>query len=159
MRFRRTEDIIIIMMVVITIALIFVFFGMVNAEGASKKTYGNFHDIQYIKNYDGDTITVNLFGVHPLIGKEISVRLFGIDTPEIKGKCYKEKRLAVEAKVFVEQRLKKAHVINLLNAKRGLYFRIVGIIMADGININTLLVKKGLAVLYYGGKKIKNWCD
>ncbi len=49
-----------------------------------------------IKVYDGDTFTVEAY---PLPGLEAkaSVRVDGVDTPEIRGKCEAEKQKAIEA--------------------------------------------------------------
>jgi len=41
---------------------------------------------------------------------------------------------------------------------RGKYFRIVGRLIADGVDISELLIQKNLAVLYDGGTKVKDWC-
>ena len=50
-----------------------------------------------IKVYDGDTITVEAYP-WPGITANASVRVDGVDTPEIRGKCESEKRKAVEAR-------------------------------------------------------------
>jgi len=42
---------------------------------------------------------------------------------------------------------------------RGKYFRIVGRLIADGVNISDLLIERQLAVLYDGGTKTKDWCE
>jgi len=42
---------------------------------------------------------------------------------------------------------------------RGKYFRIVGRLIADGVDISDLLIQKNLAVLYDGGTKVKDWCE
>jgi len=60
---------------------------------AHAKSFGDYEGAVYVRNYDGDTITFNLPGLHPIIGEKISIRVNGIDTPEIKGKCEKEKRV------------------------------------------------------------------
>ena len=52
---------------------------------------GDIQGAVYIRNYDGDTITFNLPGLHLIIGENISIRVNGIDTLEIKGKCVQEK--------------------------------------------------------------------
>ena len=49
---------------------------------------------QIVDVYDGDTFKIDLPNMHPLFGKEIAIRLFGVDTPEIKGTSYKVKALA-----------------------------------------------------------------
>ena len=48
------------------------------------KTYGNFNNVKYVRNYDGDTVKVNIPEIPRLFGEEISVRIRGIDTPEIR---------------------------------------------------------------------------
>ena len=42
---------------------------------------------------------------------------------------------------------------------RGKYFRIVGRLKADGVDISDLLIEQQLAVLYDGGTKRKDWCE
>lgn len=132
-------------------------FGIVTASVCLAKSYGNFETVVFHTCYDGDTCTFSIPGVHPLLGDKISIRLAGIDTPEIKGKCESEKQLALEAKSFLNDRLKRARKIRLLNVQRGKYFRIVAEIEADGVVLNRELVSRGLAYPYYAGKK-KGWC-
>lgn len=125
---------------------------------AANKTYGEINDAKYVNNYDGDTITVDLPGVHPLFGYNITVRINGIDTPERKGKCAKEKALAMKAKSIVSETLANAKDIKLVDVGRDKYFRINATVIADGVDIGALLLKSGLAVPYDGGTKTKNWC-
>ncbi len=82
----------------------------------------DFTDVRYHTCYDGDTCTFSIPGVHVLFGGRIPVRIAGIDTPEIKGKCDQEKALAKEARDVVRGILQKAHRIDLLEAERGKYF-------------------------------------
>ncbi len=82
------------------------------------KSFGDFEGAIYIRNYDGDTVTFNLPGLHPIIGEKISIRVNGIDTPEIKGKCDKEKYDTKQAKDMVTDILKDAEQIVLKNMKR-----------------------------------------
>ena len=130
-----------------------------SAVAAQKKSsYGTLTGVRFVKNYDGDTITVDLKGHHPLFGDDISVRIAGIDTPEIKGKCSQEKELAREAREVVGRILKKAGTIKLKNVRRGKYFRIVADVQAGKQNVADVLIKKGLAVRYDGGTKGFDWC-
>ncbi len=121
----------------------------------------NYGDVKatFIKNYDGDTITVNIAGYPPIIGKKISIRVNGIDTPELRTKSPKEKQLARTAKRLVNSLLKNAKNIELKNIKRGKYFRIVADVYYDGKNIADILIKNKLAVPYDGGTKTKNWSE
>lgn len=54
-----------------------------------------------VKVYDGDTFTVEACP-WPGLEAKASVRVNGLDTPEIRGKCEEEKQKAVEAREFVK---------------------------------------------------------
>ncbi len=99
------------------------------------KSYGDIENAQYVRNYDGDTITFNLPGLHPIIGDKISIRVNGIDTPEIRGQCVKERYDAKQAKEMVVDILKDAEQIVLKNMERGKYFRIAADVFVDGENL------------------------
>ena len=122
------------------------------------KSFGNCEGAVYVRNYDGDTITLHLPGLHPIIGDKISIRVNGIDTPEIRGKCDKEKYDAKQAKVMVADILKDAERITLKNMERGKYFRIAADVFVDGENLADMLIEAGVAVRYGGGKKVHKWC-
>ncbi len=118
-----------------------------------------FRCVKYIKNYDADTVTFKIPNIHPLFGDNISIRVLGVDTPEIrtKNKCEKEK--ARNAKKLVKNLLKRAKRIDLTEIKRGKYFRVVADVMIDGKSLKYYLLKNGLATNYDGGKKKKiDWC-
>lgn len=118
-----------------------------------------FRCVKFIKNYDGDTITFDIPNTHPLLGKKISVRVLGVDTPEIKTKNKCEKARAIEAKKIVEAALKKAKRIDLENIQRDKYFRILADVKLDGISLSQLLLTGGFAYSYTGGtKELPNWC-
>ena len=142
--------------VIYTVVLLMCF--ILSTANASDLVYGNFVGVEYVKNYDGDTITVNIKDVHPLIGSLISIRINGIDTPEMKSDCPNEKILAYNAKVLIEKFLKNGKVITLKNVNRDKYFRILADVYVDGINIANVLIKNKMAVPYNGGTKI-DWCN
>ena len=138
------------------LSLIFLISGSITVN--AKQMFGDYEGAIYVRNYDGDTITFNLPNLHPIIGKKIAVRVNGIDTPEIRGKCGKEKYDAEQAKGMVEDLLKDAKRIDLKNLQRGKYFRIVADVYADGENLAEALIDSGMAVRYNGGKKNARWC-
>jgi micrococcal nuclease len=118
-----------------------------------------FRCVKFVKNYDGDTITFQIPNVHPLLGKNISVRVLGLDTPEIKGKLPCEKEAARTAKRLIENLLKNAKVIHIENVARDKYFRILGNVVVDGQSLQGVLLKNGLAYEYQGQTKQKiDWC-
>lgn len=115
--------------------------------------------VKFLKNYDGDTLTFDVPGVHPLIGKKISVRVAHLDTPEIKGKLPCEKEAARTAQRLIESLLKNATRIDLANVERDKYFRILADVIVDGRSVKDLLMKNSLAYNYEGGTKLKvDWC-
>ena len=87
------------------------------------------------------------------------IRVDGIDTPEIKGKCEKEKYEAQQTRDMVADILKDAEQITLKNMKRGKYFRIVADVIVDGENLGNMLIEAGVAIKYSGKKKTHQWCE
>ena len=128
-------------------------------------------NITIVSCYDADTCRVDLprsaFNddwAYDLFGHNIPIRVEGIDTPEIRGQCQKEKDLAYEARDLVRGLLDNAQTITLTiddnpQEVRGKYFRIVGRLIADGVDISDLLIERHMAVLYDGGMKAKDWCE
>jgi len=125
----------------------------------AKQKFGDYEGAIYVRNYDGDTITFNLPNLHPIIGEKINIRVIGIDTPEIRGKCENEKYNAQQAQKMVADILKDTEEITLKNMERGKYFRIAADVSVDGEDLGKLLVEAGVAVRYGGGKKNYNWCE
>lgn len=112
--------------------------------------------VQVIDNYDGDTITVNIPNVPDVFGKNIPIRLRGIDTPEIKSKCLDNKVRALASKYFVYYVIESGHEIILKHITRGKYFRLVADVYVDGKNLNRQLLNNKLAVPYFGDTKSKD---
>ena len=119
-----------------------------------------FRCVEYVKNFDGDTITFNIPNVHPLLGKNAKVRVYGIDSPEIHTHDKCEGKKSLQAKKMVHNILRKASLINLKNCKRGKYFRLVCDVEANGKSLSKYLLKYHLAYPYFGGtKKRIDWCS
>jgi len=116
----------------------------------AKPQYGTVTVSKVISVYDGDTLP-------PIVGKNIPIRVNGVDTPEIRGKCQYEKNLAAKARDFVRAKLSNAKEIKLTNLQRGKYFRVVANVLVDGVSLEQELLDNKLAYEYYGGKKL-SWC-
>lgn len=135
-----------------------------NSYGSTDKcehTRNTLRCVKYISNYDGDTITVSIPGQHELFGELVSVRLNGIDTPEKRTRDICEKKLSKVAKDYLRYRILKSRsgTIELRNIQRGKYFRIVADLWVNGKNINKDMIKRGLAVSYFGDTKTDvDWC-
>jgi micrococcal nuclease len=120
--------------------------------------YGTVLVSRVISVYDGDTFRVDIDSLPPIVGKNIPIRLNGVDTPEIQGKCQYEKDLALKARDFVRKKLANAKEIKLTKLQRGKYFRVVADVMIDGVSLEQELLDNELAYKYTGGKK-SSWCD
>jgi len=130
---------------------------LVFSQSLKDMTFGNATVSKVTSIYDGDTFRANIKDYPAIVGHRMSIRLNGIDTPEIKAHCEKEKILARTAKKVTVSMLRNAHIIELRNIKRGKYFRLIADVYVDGKSISEELTKKHLAVHYYGKTKI-NWC-
>jgi len=108
-----------------------------------------------IKCYDADTITIASklpYDASPLY--RLSVRLNGIDAPEIKGKCAEEKEVAKEARDFLSNLVLNKEV-RLENVESEKYGRILANVYFGDVHLNELLLKERYAVKYDGGTKLK----
>ena len=113
---------------------------------------------QIVKIYDGDTFFINIDNTLDVFGKNLGVRIKGVDTPEIRGKCSQEKFKAILAKEYLKESLDKANCIILKNLERGKYFRVLADVYINGENMADKLLDQNLAVKYQGGKK-HNFCN
>lgn len=140
---------------------VFAFFCLLVLSGlvqASGKCYGSVVVDEVTSIYDGDTFRVNISDWPAIAGQRVPVRVKGIDTPELRGKCQREKELARKAKQHTVQLLRGAKRIELQNIDRGKYFRVLADVSIDGQDLGESLVINGLAVRYDGRTKME-WCD
>lgn len=112
---------------------------------------------QIVEVYDGDTFKINLPQQIPIFGDKLSIRLAGVDTPEMKGTSDEVKALAKQARELTEKALQGADQIELRNPQRGKYFRIVSEVWIDGESLADLLKAKGLAKDYDGEGARPEW--
>jgi endonuclease YncB( thermonuclease family) len=106
-----------------------------------------------IKVYDGDTITIATklpYNNSPFF--RFSVRLRGIDCPEIRSKNTSEKECAVIARDLLINNIYHK-IVTLENIDYDKYGRILADVFLDGENITTMLINNRLAVMYDGGTK------
>ena len=130
---------------------------LISFNSQAKPQYGTVTVSKVISVYDGDTFRVDIASLPPIVGKNIAIRVSGVDTPEIRGKCQYEKNLALKARDFVRIKLTNAKEIKLTNLQRGKYFRVVANVVVDGVSLEQELLDNELAYRYDGGKKLK-WC-
>ena len=114
-----------------------------------------------IKVIDGDTIQFEAPWVPKPLKPVISVRVFGVDTPEKapKNKCQQEDEMAQKATTFTKEAIANAKNIRVSLKDWDKYAgRVLGIVVIDGISLGEQLLKNKLARPYFGGKK-EGWCN
>ena len=108
-----------------------------------------------VKVYDGDTITIiSKLPYEESSFYKFSVRLNGIDCPEIKGETLQEKQCAQLARDELSKLILNKEII-LKNLKTEKYGRILADVYLDDLHLNQYMLDKKLAVKYDGGTKIK----
>ena len=128
---------------------------MLSAVEAKQVLPGPF-SFELVEVIDGDTFRAR---VEIWLGQSVTVkvRLKGVDTPEMNGKCPAEKKLAQKAKAFAENWLKKNQV-QLVNVHYGTY---AGRVLATaqikkGDSLSAALLAENLAKPYRGRRA--QWC-
>jgi len=117
----------------------------------------NTYDVTLLKIYDGDTVylTTELW---PDNDQFMKLRIYGMDTPEIRTRKACEKAMGYRVKQFLSNYL-TGKVLTLSDVKYGKYAgRVIGNLYADGVLVSKMMIDKGYAVPYFGKKKTKVWC-
>jgi micrococcal nuclease len=113
------------------------------------------------KIVDGDTIDADID-----LGFDISltkrIRLAGVDTPESRTTDVEEKKLGLDAKDWLKNRLQFAKDILIkteLPDSTEKYGRIIGHLFINGEDksLNNQMISEGYALAYDGGTKDKDW--
>jgi len=110
--------------------------------------------------YDGDTITIasRVPGLYNSPIYKFSVRLNGIDAPEMTGKDADEKEIAIKARDALTAKI-LGREIRLENIQTEKYGRLLSDIYLGNTHINKWMIEERYAVAYDGGKKTipKSW--
>jgi endonuclease YncB( thermonuclease family) len=121
---------------------------------------------------DGDTVTGYVDTSDPEMAYRGKIRIAGIDTPETGGRaqCEAERSKAVEAKVFLRSQLEEGlarpvrGLARVCDIKPDKYSgRRLGRLEVYSnhkwVDLGALLIKRGLAFPYSGGKRGGTWCN
>ncbi len=120
---------------------------------------------------DGDTVYGYVDTSDPEVAIRVKLRITGIDTPETGGRaqCDAERAKAVEAKSFLVSQLSEglsrpvrglARVCEIESDKYGgrRLGRLEVYANHKWLDLGSLMIKKGLAFPYAGGKRGEAWC-
>ena len=107
--------------------------------------------------YDGDTFKARV-PVWPGVETVTSVRVIGIDTPEIKGKCVSERAAALAAKGRLTALLASGRV-EISAVKEDVYTgRVDAVVTVDGKPVADTMIAEGYARPYDGKTARAGWC-
>ena len=98
----------------------------------SSKRYPDVTVSRLLRVIDGDTFACDIDEHCAIAGKNISIRLRGINTPELRSKNEEERKFATLEKQRLSDLLTNARVIELKNLGRDKYFRINADVYIDG---------------------------
>jgi endonuclease YncB( thermonuclease family) len=140
-------------------ALVLVALSALSAYSAVNPTAEGAAAAELIGCHDGDTCRFRLSprGTPPASAVVESVRLLGIDAPELPGRCETERIAAEAARDFLLARLRAARRIEVAPVGRDAYGRLLARVRADGQDVSEALLAAGLARRYTGGRR-HGWC-
>lgn len=125
-----------------------------------KQKSGVVYDIMVTRVIDGDTIAFSASWLPDPLKKELSIRVYGVDTPEKghRAKCPQEDQRGQAATIFTRQSLGAARKIQINLMDWDKYGgRVLGDVILDGKSLRSMLIEKGFAREYYGEAKT-SWC-
>ena len=128
---------------------------------SSKEMKGIEYDYEITRVIDGDTVAFQVDFLPAPLKQELSIRLYGVDTPEKswRAECDEEALWGEEASQFTKDMLNSATTIQVAIYKWDKYGgRVLGDIIIDGKSLREMLLENGFAREYYGDAK-ESWCD
>jgi len=109
-----------------------------------------------IKIIDGDSLIVDIDLGFDIVLKSQSVRLDGIDTPEIHSPdLIEQKQGALSKQALIDLTLFSNLILQVSKNDRDKYGRILAIMISNGVNVNEHLSLHNYAVKYEGANKGK----
>ncbi|PJB73043.1 MAG: nuclease [Alphaproteobacteria bacterium CG_4_9_14_3_um_filter_47_13] len=138
--------------------IIFLGFFFLSAPVLGAETLEGSYRATVLEVIDGDTFWAR---VRIWLGQEteILMRLDGIDTPELRGKCARERALSVQAKKKLETLIDQK-IVTLSHIRYGKYAgRILATVQLPDQtpNISDLMLAGTVARSYHGRKRV-SWC-
>ena len=119
------------------------------------------YDAVITRVIDGDTVAFQADFLPAPLKKELSIRVFGVDTPEkgFRAQCPSEDQRGQAASAFTKHEVeiaKHRQVVLIDWDKYG--GRVLGDVLLDGKSLRQMLITKGFAREYYGEAK-QSWCN
>ncbi len=127
----------------------------------AKEKAGVVYDAELTRVIDGDTVAFKATWLPAPLKPELSIRVFGVDTPEKghRAQCPQEDQRGQAASAFTKKVIsasQKRQIVLMSWDKYG--GRVLGDIIIDGQSLRALLIQNGFAREYYGEAK-QSWCN
>lgn len=128
---------------------------------AQNTPQGVLYNADILKVTDGDTVVIAAPYLPAPLKPQLSVRIYGVDTPEkgFRAKCESENQRGLAASEFTKKAVAAStqrQVVLYDWDKFG--GRVLGDIILNGQSLRGLLIQNGYAREYYGDAK-QSWCN
>ena len=128
---------------------------------AQKQMPGVTYDAVITRVVDGDTVAFQASWLPAPLKPELSVRVFGVDTPEkgFRAKCDSEAQRGAAATEFTKKLVNQSQRRQIVLMDWDKYGgRVLGDLLLDGVSLRQQLIANGYAREYYGEAKT-SWCN
>lgn len=145
----------------LTLMIVGFAFPALNANAQGKQRPGVVYDANITRVIDGDTVAFEATWLPDPLKKELSIRVFGVDTPEkgFRAQCPQEDARGQAATKFTKDAIlasQKRQVVLMDWDKYG--GRVLGDVILNGQSLRMMLISNGYAREYYGEAKT-SWCN
>jgi endonuclease YncB( thermonuclease family) len=131
------------------------------ASFAQKEKPMVIYDFPLTRVIDGDTVAFQATFLPPPLKQELSIRVFGVDTPEKghRAMCPQEAQRGEAATAFTKAQINAAQKRQVALMDWDKYGgRVLGDVLLDGKSLRAMLIQNGFAREYYGEAK-QSWCN
>ena len=146
---------------VLLLGVLFATSGATAERKSSKEVEMVVYDFDITRVIDGDTVAFAAPFLPEPLKQELSIRVYGVDTPEKgwRAECEAEAQWGEKASQFTKDQLNSASILQVAIYKWDKFGgRVLGDIIIDGRSLRAMLIDKGFAREYYGDKK-ESWCS
>jgi endonuclease YncB( thermonuclease family) len=131
------------------------------AVAQPKQRPGVTYDAVITRVIDGDTVAFQADFLPAPLKKELSIRVFGVDTPEKghRAQCASEAQRGEAASAFTKQMIANSQQRQVVLMDWDKYGgRVLGDVILNGVSLRQQLITNGFAREYYGEAKT-SWCN
>jgi endonuclease YncB( thermonuclease family) len=128
---------------------------------AQQQKVGVTYNATLTRVIDGDTVAFQALWLPEPLKKELSIRVYGVDTPEkgFRAKCPQEDAKGQAASQFTKKMVEQATTRQVVLMDWDKYGgRVLGDVLLNGQSLRSMLIQQGYAREYYGEAK-QSWCD